>query len=97
MKCKFKQLNDALDYFRYNVPSKYDAEVEIFTREENFEDSKLLSCLTMVITYEKDAEQYDRYQGKKSIKHTLEVYPESENRVSRLTTEESQELIPKRS
>jgi hypothetical protein len=96
MRCSLKQLNDALDFFKYNLGiDKNDAMVEIVTREEDFDKGKLMSCLTMIVTYEKESGKYDRWQGIKKIKHSLEIFPESENRHPQLTTEESQELIPK--
>jgi len=96
MKCSLKQLGDAIDFFKYQMGvSAEQSEVEIIAREEDFEAGKVQAVLTMIVTYQKAPGQYDRWKAQKSIKHTLEIFPDSDNRNPHLTTEESFELPDK--
>lgn len=95
MKCKLKQLESAMEQFRYSISSSIDADVEVTTREEEFENGTLMSCVTMVVTYKQSPGTYDRGQGEKTITKTIEVFPESENRNSIVTIQERYELKKK--
>ena len=93
MKCKFKQLEAAMSHFRYSLPSDTDAEVEITTREESFENNVVLSCVTMIVTYDRKPSSYEsETQGMKTITRTIEVFPDSENRNPIVTHTERYEL-----
>lgn len=98
MRFKAKQIHDILEHIRYtlHVPIE-SANIDITIREEDLETNKLVSCLVMVVTYEAKPGQYSMWRGIKYIKHTLEVFPESEGaRDIHITTEESYDLPEKR-
>jgi len=95
MKCKFKQLEAAMEHFRYSIHNQPEAEVEVTTRDEEFEKGTLMSCIIMAVSYKQQPSQYERNIGEKTITRTIEVFSDTENRSSIVTTQETYELLKK--
>lgn len=84
MKFKVKAWKKAMDAVQYGVPD--DAEIEIVVRTEDFEQNKICDCFTLIVTYAEKASSYDSNKNSTDVTHTLEMYPESENRSPRVIT-----------
>lgn len=98
MKFRAKQLQEAIEHLRYTFRIPMDtADIEVSIREEDISADKLVSCMTLFVTYEAAPGQYDKWKGMKVVKHTLEIFPESEGgRDLHVTTEESYSLPAKK-
>jgi hypothetical protein len=92
MKIKFSDLKKAVEYFSYNVRVPADGYLEITLRDEDLAQSRIGSAIMFTLTTTKAAETYDRVKTDKVIVSTLEIFPDSENRPARLSTQESQDL-----
>jgi hypothetical protein len=94
MRLTMKDMKNVQEYLRYKLSVPEDADIEIAIRDEDFDQNKIGSCMTLVVTYDKAPGQYDKWLGLKTVKHIMEVYPASEGRNPRITTEESFEVKP---
>jgi hypothetical protein len=92
MKIKFADLKKAVEYFSYNVRVPADGYLEIVLRDEDLEKHEICSSIVFTLTSSKPAETYDRVKTEKVIVSTLEIFPESENRSARISTQETQDL-----
>lgn len=89
MKFKLKNFKQAFNSFSYTLPE--GAEIEILVREEDIQQSKLCSTMTMVASFEKKAAAYDNNSNPTYVTVTIEVFPESENRPFKITTVETRD------
>lgn len=96
MKVKFKQLSSVLNHLACEIGTGYEGvDLEVESREEDFEGGKIQSCIVITAVYEKEASQYDAYTSNKRIKHTLEIFPEAESRPPNFVTEIVRDLVPR--
>ena len=90
MKINSKKFHTAYNSLRYATPD--DAEIEFSIREENIQEGKISSCLSLTASWDKPPSSYDSLKTTIHVSLTLEVYPDSENTPSRLITIETRDL-----
>lgn len=96
MKFKLKDITKAMDYIKYNGNMDSTPDVDISIREEDFEISKVGSCMVFSVTCTKEPKQYERVKTAKTVVISVEVFPDTENRSPRVTMQESQDLEDER-
>lgn len=91
MKFKMQQLKKSFSEFFYSLPE--DSVIDVCLSEEDIQRGTLGSSMLITVVYTQPASRYESNQSEKTIKKSIEIFPESENRPPRIIKEESQELI----
>lgn len=95
MKVSLGELKRVMEYMRYHVHGEDRDLVDISLKEEDIENNKLVSCLTISVSASKEPSSYDTIQTTKTVTTSIEVFAHHENRAPILTTSESRHLSQK--